>query len=313
MIAVLSGGVGAAKFLSGLVQVVDPAEVVAVVNTGDDTIVHGLYVSPDLDTVTYTLAGRVNPETGWGIASDSFTTMAALESLGGETWFRLGDLDLATHLYRTGALAAGATLSEVTASLADAFGLAVRLLPMSDDPVRTRLVLAGEGGEIDFQEYFVHRRHDVAVTAVRFEGAGTARPAPGVLDALDSAEVLVVAPSNPVLSIGPILSVPGVAEVLRRRREDCVAVSPIVAGAALKGPADRLLSELGEEVSVVGVARRLSGICGTLVVDVADEALAGRVEEAGTRCVAAPAIMSSPGAAADLARVAVGSLAGRSR
>lgn len=301
MIAVLCGGVGAAKFLTGLVHVVDPSTVVAIVNTGDDTVLHGLSISPDLDTVTYTLAGRVNPETGWGLAGDTFRAMDALEALGGSAWFRLGDLDLATHLYRTGRLASGATLSKVTAELAAALGVAVRLLPMSDDPVRTRLELA-EGGEVAFQEYFVQRRHSVAVSSVRYDGASEAHPAPGVLEAITDSDLVVVAPSNPVLSIGPILAVPGIAEALAARRDSVIAVSPIVAGAALKGPADRLLRELGHESSVTGVARMLAPVAGTLVVDTADAGLATAVSEAGVRCVVTATVMSDAGAAADLAR-----------
>ncbi|MGH9303590.1 MAG: 2-phospho-L-lactate transferase [Acidimicrobiales bacterium] len=304
MIAVLSGGVGAAKFLRGLVHLVDPSDVVAIVNTGDDTVVHGLHISPDIDTVTYTLAGRVNPETGWGIAGDSFRTMDALEALGGETWFRLGDQDIATHLYRTGALAAGATLSAVTARIAAGLGLGLRIVPMSDDPVRTRLRLVGDE-EIAFQEYFVHRHHAVEVASVHFAGADRATPSPGVIEALSDADVIVIAPSNPVLSIGPILSVPGIAEVVSERRARTVAVSPIVAGAALKGPADRLLVELGEEASVVGVARRLREVCGTLVIDVADRALAGEVEKVGLSCKVAPAVMSSLEASVSLCRATI--------
>lgn len=303
MIAVLCGGVGAARMLSGLVAVVPPGEVSAIVNTGDDTELHGLSISPDLDTVTYTLAGAVNPETGWGLTGESWQAMAALEAIGGaeRTWFRLGDRDLGTHLYRTGRLAEGASLTEVSAELAAAFGIGIELLPMTDDTVRTVLVLP-DGRELAFQEYFVRHRHAVAVAAVRFDGVAQARPGPSVLHRLDSADVVVVAPSNPVVSIGPILALPGVAERLAARRDSVVAVSPIVGGAALKGPADRLLAELGEEVSVAGVARRLAPVAGTLVIDTVDEPLADAVAAAGMRPVVAPAVMSSPARAAALAR-----------
>jgi len=301
MIAVLCGGVGAARFLSGLLSVVAANDVTAVVNTGDDTELHGLSISPDLDTITYTLSGRVNPSTGWGVAGDTFTAMSALEGLGGESWFRLGDLDLGTHLYRTGRLRDGASLSTVTAEVAASVGIGLRLLPMSDDPVRTRLHLE-RGDEVGFQEYFVKLRHDVPVSAVSYAGAAVARPAPGVLESLTGAELVVIAPSNPVLSIDPILSVPGIGQVLRERRETVVAVSPIVAGAALKGPADRLLSELGGTASAAGVAHWLRGSCGTLVIDVADAASAGEIEAAGVRCVVAETVMSSPAVAAGLAR-----------
>jgi LPPG:FO 2-phospho-L-lactate transferase len=297
--------VGAARLLLGLERVVEPAEITCIVNTGDDADLHGLHISPDLDTITYTLSGAVNAATGWGLAEDTFRAMDALDRLGGVTWFRLGDADLATHLFRTGRIAEGASLSEVTAEITAAFGLRVRLLPMSDDPVRTRLRLVG-GEEVAFQEYFVKLRHQVAVTEVSFAGAERARPAPGVLESLKEAEVIVVAPSNPVVSIGPILAVPGVAEVLRGRREAVVAVSPIVAGVALKGPADRLLSELGEEPSAAGVARYLAGFVGTLVIDEADVALVEPVRAAGLNCVVAPTVMSSPEVAAALGRVVLG-------
>jgi len=298
--------VGAARLLAGLVQVVDPASITAVVNTGDDLVLHGLHVSPDLDTVTYTLAGLDNKETGWGVTGETWTVMTELEALGGEAWFRLGDRDLATHLFRTERLERGEPLHQVTAELAAARGVAVRLLPMSDQPVRTRLTLA-EGPdaprEVAFQEYFVALRHAVAVSAVRFDGAEQARPAPGVLEALAEAELVVVCPSNPLVSIGPLLAVPGLLEAVQARRSDVVAVSPLVAGAALKGPADRLMVELGHEASVVGVARLYAPWVATLVIDEADAHLAGAVEAEGVRCVVAPTVMADPARAAALARV----------
>jgi len=311
MITALAGGVGAARLLRGLVAVVPPASVTAVVNTGDDTVLHGLAISPDLDTVAYTLSGQADAERGWGLAGETWTVMDRLAELGGDAWFRLGDRDLATHLMRTGRLAAGAPLSAVTAELAAAFGLELRLLPMSDDPVRTRLTLVA-GDDIDFQEYFVRRQHAVAVRAVRYAGADRARPGPGVLDALTAAATVVVCPSNPILSIGPILAVPGIADTLAARRATVVAVSPIVAGRALKGPADRLLAELGEDVSVVGVARRYAAVAGTLVVDDADRDRAAAVEAAGMRCVVAPTIMSDPVRTAALAQVVLGVTSGAS-
>jgi LPPG:FO 2-phospho-L-lactate transferase len=293
--------------LAGLKAVIDPAEITGIVNTGDDTELHGLHISPDLDTITYTLAGAVNPATGWGLSGDTFRAMDALERFGAVTWFRLGDADLATHLYRTGRIRQGATLSQVTAEISRTFAIGVTLIPMSDDPVRTRLRIEG-GIEVAFQEYFVKLRHSVVVEQVSFAGAAQARPAPGVLEALEASEVVVVAPSNPVVSIGPILAVPGVADVLARRRDSVVAVSPIVAGAALKGPADRLLVELGGEASAAGVARYLSAFVGTLVVDEADVGLADEVKAAGLNCVVTPTVMSTPASAAALARVV---LAGR--
>lgn len=308
MIAVLAGGVGAARFLAGLVQVVPPSEVVAVVNVADDTVLHGLHVSPDLDTVTYTLAGAINPGTGWGLRDETWQAMAALERYGGPAWFRLGDRDLGTHLYRTGRLAAGAPLSQVTAEITGAWGVDVRVLPVTDDRLRTMLTVddAGAPAEIEFQDYFVRRRHAVAVSAVRFAGSESARPGPGVLEAVAGAERVIIAPSNPVVSIGPVLAVPGVRDALAARRADVVAVSPIVAGAALKGPADRLLRELGHEASVGGVARFYAGLAATLVVDEADADLVGTVSDAGLRAVVTSTVMSTPAVAADLARACMG-------
>lgn len=311
MIAVLAGGVGAARYLSGLVQVVSPEEVVAVVNTADDIWLHGLRICPDLDTVTYTLAGAVDADRGWGLAGETWCAIDALARFGsvapagsaaGTTWFRLGDVDLATHLYRTGRLAEGAGLTEVTAEITRAWGVVPRLLPMTEQAVETRLTIA-EQGEIGFQDYFVRRRHDVAVSAVRFDGIEHAEAGPGVLEALGMATRVVIAPSNPIVSIAPVLAVPGVADILAARRDDVVAVSPLVGGAALRGPADRLMSGLGHEASVVGVARLYSDLAGMLVVDRADAALAGEVEAAGLRCVVGPTVMHGPDEAADLARL----------
>jgi LPPG:FO 2-phospho-L-lactate transferase len=293
--------VGAARLLSGLVRVQPPAEVTAIVNVGDDVELHGLHISPDLDTVTYTVAGAIDPERGWGLAGETWHAMEALRRYPrARAWFNLGDRDLATHLYRTDRLRAGAALSTVTAEIADAWELGLRLLPASDDALRTRVTVPD--GEIDFQEYFVHRQHDVAVSAVRFEGAETASPAPGVLDAIRTASRVVIAPSNPIVSIAPVLAVPGVRDAVEARRADVVAVSPIIAGAALKGPADRLLRELGHEASVVGVARIYAPVATTLVVDEADADHAAAVEAEGMRCVIAPTIMRGPDEAAALAR-----------
>jgi len=300
VIVALAGGVGAARLLRGLVRVVPPAGITAVVNTGDDVVLHGLHVSPDLDTVLYTLAEAVNDETGWGLAGETWTVMNALERFGVETWFRLGDRDLATHLYRTARLAAGASLSSVTAEIARAWGLEVTLLPMTDDRVETRVTV--DGTEIGFQDYFVRHRHSVAVERIRFAGSEQARPAPGVLEALATAAVIVVCPSNPLLSIAPLLAVPGVRDAVEARRDDAVAVSPIVGGVALKGPADRLLIELGHEASVVGVARLYASLAATLVIDEVDAALAGAVEDTGMRCVVTPTVMHDQAAAAALAK-----------
>jgi len=281
-------------------------------------------VSPDMDTVTYTLGGVSNPSTGWGLAGETWAVMGALGSFetvrppqgAGLTWFNLGDRDLATHLYRTGRMAAGATLSQVAAEVAQRYGVRARLLPMSDDRVETRVTVdlgagvEGFGGpgvvEIGFQEYFVGLRHSVEVKSVRFVGAERATPAPGVLAAIDGAEMLVICPSNPVVSIGPLMAVDAIAQAVARRRDTTVAVSPIIAGRALKGPADRMLAELGHEPSVVGVAEMWAPIAGTLVVDDADADVAHRVEAQGMRCVVAPSIMSGPVEAANLARAVLG-------
>ena len=305
MICVLAGGVGAARLLVGLVRVVPPGEIVAVVNTADDVVLHGLHISPDLDTVTYTLAGAHNTETGWGLAGETWEAMGALKSLGGPVWFSLGDRDLGTHLYRTGRLAEGAGLAEVTAEIATSFGLGVRLLPMTEDRVATMVTLAeGDrpGAEVGFQEWFVGLGHAVPVAGVRFDGVEVACPGPGVLEAIADAEVVVVAPSNPIVSIGPLLALPGLADALRARRDDTVAVSPIVAGAALKGPAARLMRDLGHEASVVGVASLYRDVAATLVVDKADASLAGAVEAAGMACVVTDTVMADPTVAAALAK-----------
>ena len=309
VITALAGGVGAARLLRGLVSVVPPSEITAVVNTGDDMELHGLHISPDLDTVTYTLAGVIDPDTGWGRVGESWRTMDELARYGGQTWFRLGDLDLATHLYRTQRRAEGAPLSAISAEIAAAWGVDVRLVPMSDDPVRTVLRVAGQG-EVAFQDYFVRQRHDVTVEAVRFAGVDRAAPAPGVLDALASADIVVVCPSNPIVSIGPILAVPGVRAAMESRRERSVAVSPIIAGAAVKGPADRLLRELGHDASVVGVARLYAPLASVLVIDGADADLADAVRDQGITPVVTETLMTSPEAAANLARVVIDAVAG---
>jgi LPPG:FO 2-phospho-L-lactate transferase len=311
VLVTLCGGVGAARLLSGCVRVVPPTSITAIVNVGDDTILHGLHISPDLDTITYTLAGMDNRETGWGIVGETWTVMEELAHLGGESWFRLGDRDLATHLFRTERLAAGDSLTEVTAALATRREVGAHLLPVTDDPVRTMLTLTDAtelgppGTEVAFQDYFVRLHHDVAVGAVRFAGSDTAQPTVQVLEALRQADRIIVCPSNPIVSIGPILAVPGILAALTSRREDIIAVSPIVAGAALKGPADRLMKELGSDPSVLGVARLYAPWVSTLVIDEADRDQAAAVEAEGIRCIVAPTIMDSPERAAALARLVI--------
>ena len=301
----MAGGVGAARLLAGLVQVVPPVDLIAIVNVGDDVELHGLHISPDLDTVTYTVAGAIDPDRGWGLQGETWRAMEALGRYPSTTtWFNLGDQDLATHLFRTDRLRSGAPLSTVTAEIAAAWHLGLRLLPATDDRLRTRVTIE-DGTEISFQEYFVQRQHAVSVTAVRFDGAESTQPAPGVLEALAAAERVVIAPSNPLVSIAPVLAVPGVRAAVEARRADAIAVSPIIAGAALKGPADRLLRELGHESSVVGIARLYAPLAATLVIDDADAEQADAVEAAGMRCVVAPTIMRDAAAAAALGQVVV--------
>ncbi len=302
MICVLAGGVGAARFLRSLLTVVPASEVVAIVNTGDDTVFHGLHVSPDIDTVVYTVSGAIDAERGWGLGGETWTAMGALARyapFGAPTWFNLGDRDLATHLWRTGRLRDGASLTDVTAELAKAWELEITLLPMTNESVATRLDT--EVGDLAFQEYFVKHQHGVAVKSVRFEGVSDAKPAPGVLEAIGSADVIVVAPSNPLVSIGPVLAVPGMRDAVAARRKHVVGISPIIAGAALKGPADRLMHELGHESSVVGVARMYKEFCGTLVIDTVDASLAAQVAAQEMKCVVTETIMSKPGVAESLA------------
>lgn len=310
MILVVAGGVGAARFLSGLVQVVAPTDVTAVVNTGDDTELHGLSISPDIDTVTYTLSASIDPERGWGLRDETWRAMESLArfesvrpsgSSAAARWFNLGDQDLATHFYRTARLNEGATLRDVTDEIRRAFNLEVTIVPMTNDSVRTVVHL--ENGSVPFQEYFVRLRHDVPVTGVEFVGAESAHFIDDAL--LTDADTIVIAPSNPIVSIGPIRALPSVENMLQARRDDVVAISPIVAGAALKGPADRMLVELGHEPTVVGVARLYAPICSTLVIDTQDEHLIAAVEREGLRCIATDTIMSKPGVAASLARTAL--------
>lgn len=304
MITVLAGGVGAARFLTGLQRVVPPDEIIAIVNVGDDVVLHGLHVAPDLDTVTYTLAGAIDPDRGWGLGGETWQALDMVRRYGGVGWFNLGDRDLGTHLYRTHRLREGAPLSTITHEITRAWEIAVDIRPVTDDRVETRVTIddGGASTEIGFQEYFVKLRHSVPVRSVRFVGADDARPGPGILDAIESADTIVIAPSNPIVSIGPVLAVPGVREAVEARRSSCVAVSPIVAGAALKGPADRMMTELGHDSSVAGVARLYRSLAHTLVIDDADAANATAVREAGMNALVCDTIMADPVRAAGLAR-----------
>ncbi len=310
-VSVMCGGVGAARFLRALAGVHPAEATIGVVNTGDDTVMHGLSISPDIDTITYTLAGAIDPERGWGLREETWRAMDALGrfvavrpigSNAAPTWFNLGDQDLATHFYRTARLREGATLTEVTAEIATAWGVTQQLVPMSDQRVTTMVTLLDEGFEVPFQEYFVQRRHAVPVASVRFDGVTQATVASAALAAFTDSEVVVIAPSNPLVSIAPIRALAGVDAVLSARRDSVVAISPIVGGAALKGPADRMLEELGHEASVVGVARLYAEIAGTLVIDPVDDHLSSAIEAVGMRVVVTPSVMSTADIGHELAR-----------
>ena len=299
-ITVIAGGVGAAKFLQGLLSIYPNKLVTAVVNVADDFRLHGLAISPDLDTVTYTLGGRVNPDTGWGRAEETWRVKDELERLGGQTWFNLGDLDLALHLYRTQRLEEGATLTQVTLEICTRLGIKAQVLPASNQEIRTQLKVQGQGW-IDFQDYFVAQQHSVAVEELRFEGIESASPGPEVISSLKESDAIVIAPSNPFVSINPILEISGVTDVLRERRQEVVAISPIVGGAALKGPASRMLEELGFERNSVGIASLYKDIARTLVIDEVDSELSSRIESEGMRALVTDTIMDTPIKAAALA------------
>lgn len=287
----LAGGVGGAKLALGLASSLDPGQLVVCVNTGDDDTFHGLHVSPDLDTIMYTLSGLSNQETGWGVAGDTFTALEMLGKFGVDTWFNLGDRDFATHIRRTQLLADGKTLSEVTDELNRSLGVTQLVVPMSDDPVKT--VLITDEGELPMQRYFVGRRAEPKITQVRYLGAATATASPGFQDALASAGMLVMCPSNPYLSLGPILALPTIRQKIRAFPGKKVCVSPIVGGDAVKGPAGKIMAELGKEVSCVQVAREYRDICDVLVIDVQDEALAPQIQEMGITPLVTSTIMNT--------------------
>jgi LPPG:FO 2-phospho-L-lactate transferase len=308
-VVALAGGVGGARLCEGLQAVLPPGDLAVVVNTGDDTERHGLLVCPDHDTVLYTLAGIADPTQGWGIAGESWTVMDRLAELGEETWFRLGDRDIATHIARTARLRAGARLTEVSLAIQAALGVRSRILPMSDTPVRTRVL--SDDGWLAFQDYFVRLRQAPEVRAVSFDGADDAEPTPEVVGALDAASILVICPSNPIVSVGPILAIRGLRDAIRGARARGVrtaAVSPIVGGKALKGPADRMLASLGHEVSAVGVARLYAGLVDVFVIDAEDAALAPAVEDLGMRALVTDTIMVDAGARARVARETLAAL-----
>lgn len=285
----LAGGVGGAKLAAGLQAALPPGDLAVVVNTADDFELWGLHVSPDLDTVMYTLAGLANPETGWGVAGESFAALDMLARYGEDTWFKLGDRDLATHILRTARLSAGTPLTEVTAALSAALGIPGAVIPMCDEPVST--VLDTPDGPLEFQEYFVRRRQQDEVLGVRLRGIEEARVSRAVSEALAAAEVVVLCPSNPVVSLGPVLTVPGMRDALSAAPAPKVAVSPIVGGRALKGPADRMLASLGHEVSASGVARIYAGLVGGVVIDVVDEGERDEIEALGMEVLVTDAVM----------------------
>jgi LPPG:FO 2-phospho-L-lactate transferase len=301
MITALAGGVGAARFLTGLVKLVDGKDLSIIVNTGDDIELFGLHISPDVDIVTYTLAGIVNEEKGWGIRGDTFHCLEALRKLQGEVWFNLGDKDLATHIFRTNLLKSGLKLSEITARVSRLLGVEAAILPMTDDRFETRVLI--EDGLVHFEEYFVKRGGKEEVLGVEFPGADRAKPAAGVLEAIREAEKVIVCPSNPIVSIGTILAVNGVRDVLRQTGAKKVAVSPIIAGAPVKGPADKLMRGLGFEVSAFSVAKLYSDFLDAFVLDLADSAEKERIEELGIEVKVTNTIMKSLKDKVELARV----------
>ena len=292
----LAGGVGAARFLSGF----PPDDLVVIVNTADDAVLHGLHISPDVDTVTYTLAGLAHRRQGWGLQGDTFHCLHALGRLAADTWFRLGDRDLATHLYRTRRLGQGATLTQITAEIVHALGVRAAVLPMSDQPVRT--IVRTPAGPLDFQTYFVRRRHRDRVLGVRFSGLRRARPAPGVLAALRRARAILVCPSNPVISIGPILAVPSLHAALRAARVPVLAVSPLIAGRALKGPAADMMKDMDLRPDSLGVAQLYRDFLDVLVLDRADAHLAPAVERLGIQPILTNTLFDTPRRRRTLAR-----------
>ena len=302
-VVVLAGGVGAARFLRGLVQVVPAEEIVVIGNTGDDMWWHGLYIAPDLDTVTYWLAGIADEARGWGIRGDTFTAQAALAQLTDDAWFQLGDRDLATHLYRTGRLTAGAALHTVTAELADRLGIRSRIIPMTNEPVETRLKT--DAGDLHFQEYFVREHWRPTVREVYRTGLDAARPAPGIADAFACARAVLIAPSNPIISIGPILQVSGVPALLAASRARTVAVSPLIAGRAVKGPTVELMRSQGVRPDAFGVAGLYRDIAAGFVVDQADESLMPAIAELGYRIAVRPTMLDDIATAREVARAAL--------
>jgi LPPG:FO 2-phospho-L-lactate transferase len=301
LIAVLAGGIGAAKFLTGLIRLVREEDLTVIANTGDDIELFGLHISPDIDIVTYTLAGIVDEEKGWGIRGDTFQCLDMLKKQGLDTWFGLGDKDLATHIYRTNRLNQGFTLSQITSEVCQNLGIKVKILPMSNDKFETRITT--RDGSMHFEEYFVKRQCKDEVLGVEFVGAATAKPSPEVLEAILDAEVVVVCPSNPVVSIGTILAVDGVKVALKRTKAKVVGISPIVAGLPIKGPADKILRGLGLEVSAFGVAQLYADFLDTFVIDIKDAAVKSWIENLGVKVKVTNTVMKSLDDKVSLAKI----------
>jgi LPPG:FO 2-phospho-L-lactate transferase len=299
-ITALAGGVGASKLLLGLYEVMDPAALTIIVNTGDDIELHELKISPDLDIVTYTLAGIVDAAKGWGIRGETFHALKRLAGYGRANWFKLGDRDLATHIHRTALLAEGKTLSQAAEFIRTALGVKARILPMSNDSVPT--IIESNEGALHFQEYLVKRRAEPVVKNIRFAGADSARAAPGVLEAIREAGRIIICPSNPLISIGPILATPGVREQLRARKRNVLAVCPLVGGKSLKGPSDKMLVQQGHEATALGVAKLYADFTGTFVIDPVDKTLAPAISALGMRVAIVPTVMKTRSQKRKLAR-----------
>ncbi len=300
-VTALAGGVGASKLLLGLYDVLpDPSAMTAIVNTGDDITLHGLKISPDLDIVTYTLSGIIDPKKGWGFRGETFHLLKRLAVFGRVNWFNLGDRDLATHIHRTALLAEGKTLTAAAESIRTALAVKSRILPMANEPVPT--IIESDEGDLHFQEYLVQRRTEPIVRGIRFEGVEKSQPAPGVLEAIRDADRIIICPSNPLISIGPILAVPGIREALRARRANVIAVCPIVGGKSLKGPSDKMLAQLGHEPTAQGVAKLYADFTATFVIDPADKTQAEAIGALGMNVVVIPTVMQTRADKRKLAR-----------
>ncbi len=304
-ITALAGGVGASKLLLGLYEVMDPRDLTVIVNTGDDIVLHGLKISPDLDIVTYTLAGIVDSAKGWGFRGETFHALKRLALYGRANWFNLGDRDLATHIHRTAMLAEGKSLSQAAESIRIALGVKSRVLPMSDDPVPT--IIDSNEGPLHFQEYLVKRRAEPVVRGIRFAGVESTRPAPGVLEAIATADRIIICPSNPLISIGPILAVPQIRDQLCAHKQKVLAVCPIVGGKSLKGPSDKMLAQLGHQSTAFGVAKLYADFTGTFVIDPVDKAQASPIAALGLKVAILPTVMKTRAQKRKLARALLSS------